>query len=184
MREAIIGFAGVVVGALVAGGFEFGFRRRSEKATVKAASRLLQQQLFTAEETISTRSNAIWREGWPPDSGENYDFAEVFAMWRETQGTLAEHLSGDEWEAVTAAMEFIPVFDGTVPGQVPTSRRGSRSADEEEELQKGLVELLQNRLEQATVALERTAFGWKRARRVRRELAIARLEDEQDIESP
>ena len=150
------------------GGFEYAFQKRREKTTLRAASRLLQQQLFTVSEAIYLHP----REDFRSDA-EPYDFSDVFETWRDTRGPLAEGLTNDAWEAAVAAMEFIEVFDGTVEGQVPMRYSGERTAAEEDAIQRGIIDLLHRRLEGATVALEQTAFGRKRAQRVKQELRAA-----------
>jgi hypothetical protein len=154
MREALIGFAGVLVGALATGGFEYAFLKRREKTTLRAASRLLQQQLFTVSEAIYRHP----REDFRSDA-EPHDFSDVIETWRDTRGPLAEGLSGDAWESIVAAMEFVEVFDGTVEGQVSMRFSRERTAAEEDEIQRGVIDLLHRRLEKRRLHLSTPLLG-------------------------
>ncbi len=170
MREALIGLVGVLVGALATGVFEYIFRRRSERATLRASSRVLHDQLFVVWDTTF-----LYRDAIEPDTARR-DFSEVFEIWRETRGTLAAGLTVTEWEDVTEALKFVAVFDGEIPGQIPGRRVAPRGISDDE-LQQGVVDLLHARLEKATLALERTAFGGRHARRVEKSLEGERRED-------
>lgn len=170
MREALIGLAGVLVGALATGTFEYIFRRRSEKATLRASSRVLHDQLFVVWD-----STFVYRDAIEPDTSRR-DFSEVFDIWRETRGTLAAGLTTEEWEEVTEALKFIGNFDGEIPGQIPGRKISPRDMSDEE-FQQGIVDLLHTRLEKATLALERTAFGRRHAQQVVKSLERERQRD-------
>lgn len=173
MREALIGLAGVVVGALATGAFEYVFRRRSERAALKASSRMLHDQLFVVWDTTFLYPDAI-----EPDTRRR-DFSEVFDIWRDTRGTLAAGLTVKEWEEVTEALKLVAAFDGEIPGQIPSQRVSPRDISDDE-LQQGIVDLLHARLEKATLALERTAFGRRHARRIEKSLERERRKEKDD----
>jgi hypothetical protein len=175
MREALIGLAGVLIGALATGAFEYVFRRRSERATLRASSRVLHDQLFVVWDTTF-----LYRDAIEPDTTRR-DFSEIFDIWRETRGALAAGLTVKEWEAVTEALKLVAVFDGEIPGQIPSRKIAPRDISDDE-LQQGIIDLLHTRLEKATLALERIAFGRRHARRVAKSLERERREEESDPE--
>jgi hypothetical protein len=161
--EAIFGLLGVVVGAGLAGAFEYAFRKRSETGEARAAARLLLHDL----------RDLVWVEPeLEKDEAERrrYDFSQALQTWREHRGVLARILTNDEWEEVSAAVELLGGVHGSDPGAIgrPT-RHGRESGWTPEMFERGIIELLQDRVDKAVMALQRTAFGRREARAVERE---------------
>lgn len=101
MTEAIIGLVGVVVGAGIAGAVSFGLERRRDDQRVRAAARLLEQEL----EPFKYGLYALRASVGPPDetaflkhAGQLRDL--TLDLWTTHRETLAGTLEVDEWYSV------------------------------------------------------------------------------------
>jgi hypothetical protein len=110
-----------------------------------------------------------WETTQPADS---YDFRSARDSWREHRTTLARYLTNEEWDNATAAVQLLAGIDGLRPGEIgrPTSHAEERGMSREA-LEMGIIQLLDSRLERATIALERLASGPRHVKRIREELA-------------
>jgi hypothetical protein len=96
MEEATFGLIGVVVGALVTGGVTWTLARRREQRDVRAAARLLRNDLLKAEGMLS---HALNESRWWPRDREL-----PTSLWREERRYLAAELENfDDWEPIGRA---------------------------------------------------------------------------------
>src|SRR5436309_103905 len=109
MSEAVVGLIGVVLGAGLAGASEHLARTRTVLADSRAAARLLRNQLELALESLPVNVSEM--------TG-SYDFKDALEEWNAQRASLARSLTYGEWEAVSAAMEFLYGFDGCERGHV------------------------------------------------------------------
>jgi hypothetical protein len=114
MTEAIIGLVGVLVGGLVSGGATYIMTRRAERARLRAAARLVENELEHVRtlvladlgnldilRTIETEFGFDDTEDTTKEDAENLAPPNLLAVstevWREHQGTLAQGLDGRKW---------------------------------------------------------------------------------------
>jgi hypothetical protein len=93
VTEAIFGLLGVIVGAGLAGGFEYAFRKRSETGEARATARLLLHDL----------RDVVWVEPElenQESERRRYDFSQALQTWGEHRGILARVLTNGEWVEV------------------------------------------------------------------------------------
>jgi hypothetical protein len=105
MTEAVFGLIGVVVGAIVTGGFEWFFTRRRERASARTGARLIQLELQDRVQVIDQwvsirRVEPLW---WKPRE-----------QWSIQSPVLAATLNGPQWEAVSRAYQEFEDTDGWI----------------------------------------------------------------------
>lgn len=92
MTAAIFGLVGVVIGALITGGTNYMLQVRAEQREVRAAARLMLQELTNTGDAIRY-ALAL----------DNHEFLRGVASedeWKRHHLLLARHLSDEEWDAV------------------------------------------------------------------------------------
>jgi hypothetical protein len=111
VTEAIIGFVGVVIGAIVSGGATYVMTRRSERQKARAAARLLESNMLTIEAALQRvldlnpdRSPNAWvnvaAPAWWSDVLRN-------DVRVEHRPLLAEVLGAGEWYDLSRAYAWI-----------------------------------------------------------------------------
>jgi hypothetical protein len=178
VTAALVGFAGVIVGAALAGVFEYAFRRRSEVGESRAASRLMLQELMALVWTTPETQH---------DQAERrpYDFSGPLETWRENRGTLARTLTNEEWETVSEAVGLVLSVHGAQPGRIGRPTPHAREVGMTDEmLEAGIIDLLVRRADAAVLALQRTAFGRGTAREVERERKELLAETDSESDAP
>ena len=92
MTAAVFGLVGVVIGALITGGTNYVLQVRAERREIRAAARLMLQEL--------TNTGAAIRYAIELDDREFLRGATSEDEWRTHHLLLARHLSDEEWDAV------------------------------------------------------------------------------------
>jgi hypothetical protein len=96
MTEAVFGLVGVIVGAVLTGGIQWWMARRSEKALLRTAARLIQVELRGFQDLLDLwlSLKRIGAEWWKPPE-----------YWPAQRGVLAAGLSRENWTTVSDAYE-------------------------------------------------------------------------------
>ena len=97
MDTAIVGFLGVVVGALATSASTWFFARRVERREKKIAGRIIREDVVLAGSTLE----AVLTKGWI------HGRSLPVAGWREHRATLAAELDRPAWDQVSEAMETL-----------------------------------------------------------------------------
>ena len=95
MTAAIFGLVGVVIGALITGGTNYVLQVRAERREIRAAARLMLQELTNSGDAIRYAIKLNDREFLHGATSEN--------EWNRHHLFLARHLSDEEWDAVALA---------------------------------------------------------------------------------
>jgi len=126
MTEAAFGLAGVVVGALLSGVMTYALERRREQRLVRAAARLLEQEL---EPFVGPLYEL--RASFLMDSQERYERVArqveefTLALWEKHRESLASSLAIGEWYSVMFAYVSLDGLRRTLAG-VPFAEARSR----------------------------------------------------------
>jgi hypothetical protein len=110
MTEAIIGLVGVLVGGLVSGGATYLMAQRAERAKLRAAARLVENELQHVQSLVhfdlmnldvlrGMEADSEWIEGLPPPNL----LAVSTDVWLKHQGILAEALAAEKWYSLQRA---------------------------------------------------------------------------------
>lgn len=160
MSQALVGLIGVIVGAAIAGGFQYGLRRRTDTLESRAAARLLGEALLNRH--VPTPGD--------PRLPEVYDFQWIVDEWREHRAVLARSLTRQEWSIVAEAVNRASSVSGQRPGELAP---GGEKAEEYDgaisQLEAGFLALLERGLYVALLSIQQAAFGRKYARQVKLE---------------
>jgi len=92
MTAAIFGLIGVVIGALITGGTNYVLQVRAERREIRAAARLMLQELANTGSAIRYALKLNDREFLRGATHED--------EWHRHHMLLARHLSDEEWDAV------------------------------------------------------------------------------------
>lgn len=92
MTAAIFGLIGVVIGALITGGTNYALQVRAERREIRAAARLMLQEL--------TNTGAAIRYALALNDRRMLEHAAHQDQWNRHHLLLARHLSDDEWDTV------------------------------------------------------------------------------------
>jgi hypothetical protein len=95
MEQAIFGLIGVVVGALITGGMSFWSERRRESAELRAALRILDEEIGIA---IAGISACLELRHWHPRMSEI-----ALEDWPASRGIIAARLNSVDWMAISNA---------------------------------------------------------------------------------
>jgi hypothetical protein len=95
VTAAIFGLVGVVIGALITGGTNYVLQVRAERREIRAAARLMLQEL--------TNTGAAIRYAIELNDREFLRGATSEDEWNRHHLFLARHLSDEEWDAVALA---------------------------------------------------------------------------------
>lgn len=96
MSEAIFGLVGVVVGALITGGVDYVLDRRRERATLRAALRLIGDEY---KDLLGVVDLALMASAWP--RSHRYSRLILTAdQWERNRDVLAAQLSPVDWELI------------------------------------------------------------------------------------
>ncbi len=95
MTAAIFGLIGVIIGALITGGTSYVLQVRAERREIRAAARLMLQELTNTGDAIRYAIKLNQREFLHGATWED--------EWKRHHLLLARHLSDEEWDAVALA---------------------------------------------------------------------------------
>src|SRR5215207_675291 len=95
MTAAIFGLIGVMVGAAITGGTTYVLQVRAEQREIRAAARLMLQELTNTGDAIRYAIKLNDREFLRGATSED--------EWKRHHLLLARHLSDEEWDAVALA---------------------------------------------------------------------------------
>jgi hypothetical protein len=120
---AMIGFVGVLVGAVITTGANYLLAVRKEKAEatrdklfhaneLKTAARLIADEFFTAQRAVM---EFVDNKRWAPGASRNFPLD----AWQKDREVLARELSLEDWNAVEIAVLAIERFRTVAP--VPRS---------------------------------------------------------------
>jgi hypothetical protein len=120
---AMIGFVGVLVGALITTGANYLLAVRKEKAEaardklfrtneLKTAARLIADDLFTAQTAVM---EFVDNKRWAPTAARNFPLE----AWQKNREVLARELPLEDWNAVEIAVWAVERFRTLAP--VPRS---------------------------------------------------------------
>jgi hypothetical protein len=101
--QGIITLAAVIVGALIAGGLDFFFEARREKADLRQAKRLVGDEIQTIWVNLTALADARTAPTYPLGAETADAFLPTIA-WEANKTTLARHLSDDDWEELPVLM--------------------------------------------------------------------------------
>lgn len=113
MGQALIGLAGVVVGALLSGGATYLMAKRVEARKARAAARLLEAELRPTARGLE----ALRRH--KPGGINAAAVGHVVSLpeprlWKEHSSLLAEVLEASDWYALAAAYDSIDIITRTI----------------------------------------------------------------------
>jgi hypothetical protein len=108
VTEALIGIAGVAVGALLAAGATYWMAQRGERRAFRASARLLEHQLTLLD--LRTTSGPTPASELERDSVADALNAFSLELWNDHQRPLAENLSKDDWTALSHAYVVIQLL--------------------------------------------------------------------------
>jgi hypothetical protein len=128
MSSALVGFIGVIAGAVTTGGVQATVGWLGRRSDAVAAARLVGTAL---DDIIVTLQIAQDRGSWPKGA-ERID--QFMATWQEHQGALARSLDAIEFDLVAQAMGVVRLIGDT---RAEAAARGERT--------EGLAELLADR---------------------------------------
>jgi hypothetical protein len=94
--DAITGFAGVVAGSVITGGFQFGIAARSDRRTALTTTRLLRAEL---SELLDDLIFCATRRGWD----KIVEHGPEAPVWLKHREDFAESSNQSIWSAVDAA---------------------------------------------------------------------------------
>jgi hypothetical protein len=118
--EAIIGFVGVVVGGLLAGGTSLLMARRVERSKAKASARLLEDELLAVKDGLDRFKGLVWLAVGLPDLDAEERRRKLWAAherhrvelsdeeWVKHRATLAQTLPAEDWYRVRDAYATFP----------------------------------------------------------------------------
>jgi hypothetical protein len=95
VTAAIFGLIGVIIGALITGGTNYVLQVRAERREIRAAARLMLQELTNTGDAIRYAVKLDEREFLQSATRED--------EWKRHHLFLARHLSDEEWDAVALA---------------------------------------------------------------------------------
>jgi hypothetical protein len=144
MEQAIFGLIGVVVGALITGGTSFWSEKRRESAELRAALRILDDEI---ESAIAGISACLELRHWHPRIREI-----VLEDWPRSRGIIAARLNSVDWMAVSNANAVVTAI--TIRADARLNATGAGAApvlaeDDEETLAhaKATLEVIQGMME-------------------------------------
>jgi hypothetical protein len=112
MGQALIGLAGVVVGALLSGGATYLMAKRGEASKARAAARLLEAELRPTAEGLDVLGRALEQSGAKHVAVGHVvrHLPESSRLWNEHKSLLAEVLDVADWYALASAYESIDLI--------------------------------------------------------------------------
>jgi hypothetical protein len=102
MGEAIFGLVGVVVGAVVAGGVDYALDRRRERAGLRAALRLVEDEY---KDLLSVVAIVLQMRVWPPSDWQAWRSTSR-DQWETHRDVLAARLSAADWELIAQGRDI------------------------------------------------------------------------------
>lgn len=110
MGQALIGLAGVIVGALLSGGATYVMARRAEARRARAAARLLEGELRPAARWLHAFRAALALAATEHDAVGELLLLPDPRLWDDNKSMLADVLKADDWYALVAAYDSIDIL--------------------------------------------------------------------------
>jgi hypothetical protein len=108
LQTALVGLAGVIVGAAITGGFAYWLERRKEHVAVRRAARLIDADLLLAE--VVAQGCVEKKKWWPTELRLTSE------GWQQHRDVIASRLSYEPWLTVIGAVMAIGHLQGSRDG--------------------------------------------------------------------